>query len=242
VPSRDLIEPSIDSVMPSDCHVVASRGFLTRTVDFAALSSHFVAPRCHFAMLRSDFAERSVGSVEPRVCLAEPSVNPAKTRRFSMRGKAIFRVGKAFYDIDNSGIDKRNNRRTYDNNLAVWEIYPVMQLLIGNPKVSAAPPQTQPQATPQITATATPIVPTPTAAPQEFVTITQPVTIQIPYGTTVLQPGLKLPVVSRDTSTVRVRYTAEIHRLPFLLFRCLVTRKKWKKALTIRCRCEKRRA
>jgi hypothetical protein len=62
-----------------------------------------------------------------------------------------------------------------------------MQLTIGNAKVSAAPPQIQPQVTPQIAATPTPpMSPTPTAAPQELVTITQPVTIQIPYGTTVL--------------------------------------------------------
>jgi hypothetical protein len=50
--------------------------------------------------------------------------------------------------------------------------------------------------------------PTPTAVPQEFVTI------QIPYGTTVLQPGMKLPVISRDSRTVRVRYMDEVYAIP----------------------------
>jgi hypothetical protein len=50
--------------------------------------------------------------------------------------------------------------------------------------------------------------PTPTAVPQEFVTI------QIPYGTTVLQPGLRLPVISRDAQTVRVRYMNEVFAIP----------------------------
>jgi endonuclease/exonuclease/phosphatase family metal-dependent hydrolase len=42
-------------------------------------------------------------------------------------------------------------------------------------------------------------------APQ-FVTLTQPVRIKIPYGETVLPRGLKLPIVSRDAQTVRVKY------------------------------------
>jgi hypothetical protein len=40
------------------------------------------------------------------------------------------------------------------------------------------------------------------------------VTIQIPYGTTVLQPGLRLPVISRDAQTVRVRYMNEVFAIP----------------------------
>lgn len=71
-----------------------------------------------------------------------------------------------------------------------------------------APAQTQPQVTPQIAATPTPLSPTPTAAPQKLVTI------QIPYGTTVLQPGMKLPVISRDAQTARVRYMNEVYVIP----------------------------
>jgi hypothetical protein len=58
------------------------------------------------------------------------------------------------------------------------------------------------------------LTPIPTTTAQEFVTITQPVTIQIPYGTTVLQPGMKVPVISRDAQTVHVRYMDEIYPIP----------------------------
>jgi len=89
-----------------------------------------------------------------------------------------------------------------------------MQLLTGGSIAGFVPPQTQPQVTPQIAATPPSVEPVPAATPQELVTITQPVTIQIPYGTTVLQPGMKLPVISRDAQTVRVRYMNEIYTIP----------------------------
>lgn len=41
--------------------------------------------------------------------------------------KLITVVGKAFYDIDHVG--KIPNRRLYDENMAVWEIHPVMELV-----------------------------------------------------------------------------------------------------------------
>ena len=44
--------------------------------------------------------------------------------------------------------------------------------------------------------------------------ITKPATIQMPYGTTVLQPGMKLPVISRDASAVRVRYMNDVYTIP----------------------------
>jgi hypothetical protein len=46
------------------------------------------------------------------------------------------------------------------------------------------------------------------------VTITQPVTIRIPYGETILQPGTKLPVVSRDETTAQVRYLEGTYTIP----------------------------
>ena len=51
------------------------------------------------------------------------------------------------------------------------------------------------------------------AAP-EFVTLTQPVKIKIPYGETILPRGLKLPVLSRDEHSVTVRYLDETPRIP----------------------------
>jgi endonuclease/exonuclease/phosphatase family metal-dependent hydrolase len=45
-----------------------------------------------------------------------------------------------------------------------------------------------------------------TAPAQQFVRITQPVKIKIPYGETVLPRGLALAIVSRDAQTVTVKY------------------------------------
>jgi endonuclease/exonuclease/phosphatase family metal-dependent hydrolase len=56
-------------------------------------------------------------------------------------------------------------------------------------------------------------VPTQPAAPQ-FVTLTQPVRIKIPYGETVLPRGLKLTVISRDAQTVTVNYLDETQIIP----------------------------
>jgi hypothetical protein len=96
--------------------------------------------------------------------------------------------------------------------LAVWEIHPVMQLLTESSIAGFAPPQ--PQVTPQIEPSPSPVAPVPTAPSEEFVTIIRPVTIQIPYGRTILPSGMRLPVVSRDAQTVRVRYMNEVYVLP----------------------------
>jgi hypothetical protein len=116
-------------------------------------------------------------------------------------------IGRAFYDMQHAERGKRNNRRSSAESFAVWEIHPVMQLSIDHSRVGATPRQIQPQLTP-------PPAATPVAAQPEFVTITKPVAIRIPFGTTVLQPGLKLPFVSRDTQTVHVRYMDEVYSIP----------------------------
>ncbi len=59
-----------------------------------------------------------------------------------------------------------------------------------------------------------PSTPQPTATPEQFVTITRPVTVQVPYGTAVLQPGIRLPVLSRDSQTVDVRYMNAKYTIP----------------------------
>jgi hypothetical protein len=127
-------------------------------------------------------------------------------------------VGKAFYDIDHSGNSTRNNRREYDAALAVWEIHPVLRLALGG--ALPAPSSITTSSTPPIFSP-TPInapppatrLP-PTTAPEQFVTITKPVTIQIPYGTTVLQPGTELPVLSRDSQSVDIRYMDARYAIP----------------------------
>ena len=47
-----------------------------------------------------------------------------------------------------------------------------------------------------------------------FVVLTQPVKVKIAYGETVLPAGMKLPVVSSDTTSVRVNYMGELQTIP----------------------------
>jgi len=103
----------------------------------------------------------------------------------------ITATGRAFYDVNHSGQDTRSNRRS-DKKLAVWEIHPVMRIDAVGALQSAAPGGPTPQ----------------------FVTITQPVPINIPYGKTILPRGMRLQVVSHETSVVRVRYMDDTYAIP----------------------------
>ncbi len=120
-------------------------------------------------------------------------------------------TGKAFYD---AGHASGGNRRSYDSELAVWEIHPVMEM-----REATALTSTPASSTPLRTPTPEPIplptaTPVPAASVGEFVTLTQPVPIKIPYGQTILPLGLKLPVISRDALTVHVHYMGETYAIP----------------------------
>ena len=121
-------------------------------------------------------------------------------------------IGKAFYDTDHSGKELHNNRRPSDKEKDVWEIHPVMALEVEKSEVPPAPPSAPAPSVPPATASVPPVAAS--TASQKFVTITRPVTIKIPYGETVLQPGTKVPFVSSDGTTVRVRYLDEIQSIP----------------------------
>ena len=126
-------------------------------------------------------------------------------------------IGKAFYDIDHSGKDTHTNRRNYDQSLAVWEIHPVMKLAV---EAANSPSTAVTSSTPKVsvqapTATPAPVMaaPVPNTAGQ-FVTLTRPVPVQIPYGATTLPVGTKLQVLSRDQQTVDVRYLDSRYTIP----------------------------
>lgn len=122
-------------------------------------------------------------------------------------------IGRAFYDTDHAGKDHRNNRRPRDKEKAVWEIHPVMAMSVvqeadERPAAAVRTPSSAPLTTPS------PVIAPPTVPPEQFVTIVTPVTIKVAYGQATLQPGMKLPVFSRDATTVRVRYLDGIETIP----------------------------
>ncbi len=122
-------------------------------------------------------------------------------------------IGKAFYDVDHSGKDYHINRRPRAKDKAVWEIHPVMQMEVLPSPVAVTVPATS--VSPSRIAS-----PSPTAEEKaapglpQFVTLTQPVTVKIPYGEAVLPRGMKLPLVSRDGGNLIVRYLDGTQSVP----------------------------
>ncbi len=162
----------------------------------------------------------------PRWCDMRKTVFSWTDATFPLTGKfrllqhpIITVIGKAFYDIDHSGKNTQTNRRNYDGSLAVWEIHPVMNMVVGSgnspstvatssaPKVALPPPPPTPVPAPAATVPST---------SGQFVTLTKPVPVQIPYGSTILPPGTKLQVLSRDQQTVDVRYQDARYTIPIL--------------------------
>jgi hypothetical protein len=47
-----------------------------------------------------------------------------------------------------------------------------------------------------------------------FIVLTQPVKVKIAYGETILPAGMRLPIVSSDTTSVRVNYMDEVQTIP----------------------------
>jgi hypothetical protein len=95
-----------------------------------------------------------------------------------------------------------------------WEIHPVIKIeAIDAPTVL---PAANPATTPPVPVASPKTTPTtaPNAPQKQFVTLTQPVKIKIPYGETVLPRGTKLAVVSHNATTVTVHYLDGTHAIP----------------------------
>lgn len=109
-----------------------------------------------------------------------------------------------------------------------WEIHPAIKIeaLESTPVLPTVSPSSTPAvATPTAKPTAPAPVrsqspktdrkeePTPTES-RKFLTITAPVKIKILYGETVIPAGTKLPIVSRDATTVTVNYLDGTYAVP----------------------------
>ncbi|MEP6957062.1 MAG: hypothetical protein ABI883_09555, partial [Chthoniobacterales bacterium] len=93
-----------------------------------------------------------------------------------------------------------------------WEIHPALKIELADgtaipPPVSPALAAAAPEGTPAPTVAAT-------AAAAQEVTILEPVKIKVRYGETVLPRGLKLPLVSREASSVTVKYMGQNLSVP----------------------------
>ena len=93
-----------------------------------------------------------------------------------------------------------------------WEIHPVMKIETLDGATPPLPAIIPSATSPPVRATS-PLAPSAPAA-QQFITLTQPVKIKIPYGETVLPRGMKLPIVSRNAQTVVVKYMDGTQAIP----------------------------
>ncbi len=107
-------------------------------------------------------------------------------------------------------------RNRYHNpwRATAWEIHPIikMERVDANARPtenrSTPGPEVRPTLSPQTRATPTP------ETTQRYVTILRAVKIRIPYGETILQRGMRLPVVSQDATSVTVRYLDGVYAIP----------------------------
>ncbi|HZE13463.1 MAG TPA: hypothetical protein VE086_06895, partial [Chthoniobacterales bacterium] len=93
-----------------------------------------------------------------------------------------------------------------------WEIHPVLKIEAVSASTAAHPPGPTPApSSPE--ATRAPL-PAPTTPAARFVTITQPVTLQIPYGQAVLPRGMRVEVIATEPDYVTIRYMGANYKIP----------------------------
>jgi hypothetical protein len=175
-----------------------------------------ITPRVQNALFRDNTRIQALaGFIRAPDMTIEPTGHPARKIRVT---------GYLLWDDEHNGIaDVGTTIRSftaangYHNpwRSTAWEIHPVIKVeAIDAPAVL---PAASPSSTPPVLTASPKTIPavTPNASAQkQFVILTQPVKIEIPYGQTVLPRGTRLPVVSRDATTVTVRYLDGVYAIP----------------------------
>ncbi len=171
-----------------------------------------ITPRTQNAIYRENIRLQALaGFIRAPDLTIEPTGHPARKIRVT---------GYLMWDDEHNGrADIGNTIRTVAANgyhqpwrATAWEIHPVikMEALEGTAPVATAPSVSPTPATTPIPPTA----PSAAPAPPQSVILIRLVRMKIPYGEVLLQPGTKLPIVSRDATTVTVRYLGTTSTIP----------------------------
>jgi hypothetical protein len=142
-------------------------------------------------------------------------------------------IGYRLWDDEHNGradvgtTVRRINPNKYHNpwRQTAWEIHPVVKIVpLDSASTNLPPPLPSPipSVTPATSRSPAPSEKTPTPPPSpnpaqvepQFVTVTEPVKIPIPYGQTILPRGAKLPIMSHDAKTVTVQYMGGTYAIP----------------------------
>ncbi|MBA3652090.1 MAG: hypothetical protein H0W66_11585 [Chthoniobacterales bacterium] len=169
-----------------------------------------ITPRNQSALFRDGVRLQSLAAfIRAPDLTYEPTGHPARKVRIT---------GNLLWDDDHNGAaDVGPGIRTVAANkyhtpwrATAWEIHPVAKIeaLDAEAPLAADLP---PAATPAISPGAAPV---PTKPAQEFVTLTRPVKIRIPYGEKVLPRGLRLPVKARSGQGITVDYLGQTQNIP----------------------------
>ncbi len=179
-----------------------------------------ITPRTQNALYRAGIRLQTLAAYIRAPDLSyEPTGHPARKIRVT---------GTLLWDDDHNGsadvgpIIQSVGANKYHNpwRTSAWEIHPITrievldlaQLSLPAPAAEAA---REPTASPTPEPNESSVTPEPVAIPsQRYVTLNRPVTINIPYGQTVLRRGIRLPVLARDTQTVTVEYLGKPQLIP----------------------------
>ena len=174
-----------------------------------------ITPRTQSAIFRDNIRIQALAAFlrAPDMTI-EPTGHPA--RRIRLTGYLLWddeHNGKA--DIGTAVGPAGANQYHQPWRSTAWEIHPVTKIEVLD-STTSVPASTTRSPSPIFSPPTTAIPPAATipAAPPQVVTITNPVKIKIPYGETVLPRGTKLPIVSRDATTVTVRYLEGTYAIP----------------------------